>query len=68
MSDADKAAPVASADKLAPVSPVEKPSIASVIDTWFHDHFHGTALGNHTELWNLAVKAKEELKTLLADF
>ena len=34
-----------------------------IIDAWHRDHFAGTAT---TEAWNHSVKAKEELKKLLA--
>jgi hypothetical protein len=35
----------------------------NIIDAWHRDHFAGAAT---TEAWNHSVKAKEELKKLLA--
>jgi hypothetical protein len=42
---------------------VEPSATDKIIDAWHRDHFAGTAT---TEAWNHSVKAKEELKKLLA--
>lgn len=66
--------PVAAAPEreLAP-SPAQEPAtkpkpgqIADVIDRWRFASFHGTRLGNDTELWNLVYRATEDLKLKLA--
>jgi hypothetical protein len=54
MDDNAKAAPEAQAPS----------AVDTIIDAWHRDHFAGCAT---TEAWNHSVKAKEELKKLLAD-
>jgi hypothetical protein len=38
----------------------------AIVDRWFADAFHGSPLGNQTELWNLVHGAKEDLKRRLS--
>ncbi|MGF3025548.1 hypothetical protein ACQVP2_22320 [Methylobacterium aquaticum] len=41
-------------------------STAEKIDQLHHEMFAGTALGHHTELWNLVASFKERVKVLAA--
>ena len=36
------------------------------IDAWFQRSFNSTALGHHTEIWNLVLRATDDLKLRLA--
>lgn len=38
----------------------------ALVETWWNDHFPGSAVARHTEIWNHAHRAKEELKRRLA--
>jgi hypothetical protein len=40
--------------------------IDRLIDQWFFERFTSTRLGHDTELWNLVLAAKEDLKTRVA--
>lgn len=40
--------------------------LAEQIDRLHHDTFVGTALGHHTDLWNLVHAFKERVKALVA--
>ncbi len=59
--------------------PVQKPQVmsgalqraaerAALIDRWHSESFNSTRLGHDTELWNLVLAAKEDLKSRLAAF
>lgn len=49
----------------APVAVKSAVPLHAEIDRWFQDSFHGTRLGNDTEMWNLVHAAKEDLKQRL---
>jgi len=36
------------------------------IDAWFQQSFNSTPLGHHTEIWNLVLRATDDLKLRLA--
>lgn len=40
--------------------------VATLIDRWHFEAFHGSAVARDTEVWNLVHRAKEELKHRLA--
>lgn len=40
--------------------------LAEQIDRLHHEMFVGTALGHHTDLWNLVFAFKERVKVLVA--
>ena len=40
-------------------------SIDQLIERWWQDHFHGSAVARDTQAWNAAFAAKEALKRLL---
>ena len=40
-------------------------SIESLIEQWFIDYFHNSPISRQAELYNVAYKAKEDLKTRL---
>jgi hypothetical protein len=44
------------------------PSIETVIERWWDDHFPGSPVAQVTAAWNHALAAKEELKRLLKEF
>jgi hypothetical protein len=53
----------------APAAPEAAPAaapLADQIDQLHHDTFVGTALGHHTDLWNLVHAFKERVKALVA--
>ncbi len=57
----------APAQPAAPASnTIDISAINALIDEWHGESFHGTRLGNDTEIWNLVFAAKEELKKRLA--
>lgn len=47
--------------------PVRGATLAARIDNLHADMLGGTALGNHTALWNLVHAFKERVKALVAD-
>lgn len=49
-----------------PAVPLRGGSLAEQIDGLHADMLGGTALGNHTELWNLVHAFKERVKALVA--
>ncbi len=56
-------------DPNAPAAPEAAPAtapFAEQIDQLHHETFAGTALGHHTELWNLVHAFKERVKALVA--
>ncbi|UHC16065.1 hypothetical protein LRS73_26900 [Methylobacterium currus] len=56
-------------DPDAPANPEAVPAaapLAEQIDRLHHDTFVGTALGHHTDLWNLVHAFKERVKALVA--
>jgi len=42
------------------------PEIDTLVETWFFETFHGSAVARSTETWNLVHAAKEDLKRRLA--
>ncbi|KMO44409.1 hypothetical protein VQ03_03255 [Methylobacterium tarhaniae] len=55
-------------DPNAPAAPEPAPvaaPLAEQIDRLHHDTFAGTALGHHTDLWNLVHAFKERVKALV---
>ena len=40
-------------------------SIDQLIERWWQDNFHGSAVARDTQAWNAAFAAKEALKRLL---
>jgi len=40
-------------------------SIDQLIESWWQDHFPGSAVARDTQAWNAAFAAKEALKRLL---
>ena len=40
-------------------------SIDQLIESWWQDHFPGSAIARDTQAWNAAFAAKEALKRLL---
>ena len=40
----------------------------NLVEHWFFEAFHGSAVARSTEVWNAVHAAKEELKRRLADF
>jgi hypothetical protein len=40
--------------------------IDRLIERWWEDHFPGSVVARHTEAWNFAHAAKENLKRLLS--
>jgi len=40
-------------------------SIEQLIESWWADHFPGSAVARDTQAWNIAHAAKERLKRLL---
>ena len=38
----------------------------ALVERWFFESFHGSAIARSTEAWNVAHAAKEELKRRLA--
>ena len=38
----------------------------ALVERWFFESFHGSAVARSTEAWNVAHAAKEELKRRLA--
>lgn len=57
-----------SAEKPETVATAPTPLLDELIDHWHRESFGGTELGNHTQIWNLVVSAKEDLKKRLAGF
>jgi hypothetical protein len=48
------------------VTPSSEPgSIDLLIESWWNDHFPGSAIARDTQAWNVAHAAKEMLKRLL---
>jgi hypothetical protein len=43
----------------------EPSSIDLLIESWWNDHFPGSAIARDTQAWNVAHAAKEMLKRLL---
>ena len=41
-------------------------AIDALVERWFFESFHGSAVARSTEQWNLVHEAKEELKRRLA--
>jgi hypothetical protein len=37
----------------------------ALVERWWNDHFPGSVLGHHTEVWNHVFAAKDELKARL---
>lgn len=42
--------------------------IDALVEHWFFETFHGSAVARSTETWNTVHAAKEELKRRLATF
>ncbi len=42
------------------------PSLETLIERWWEDHFPGSLVARDTEAWNVAHAAKETLKGILA--
>ena len=42
---------------------VDKQKVISLVDKWFVESFHNTAISRHTEIMNQLIEAKEKLKT-----
>jgi hypothetical protein len=49
----------------APVEVVPPSAMDLLIERWFAEHFHGSAVARDTQSWNVVHGAKEALKTLL---
>ncbi len=49
---------------LPPDEPAEAPT-DTMIDRWFADHFHGSIVSRHTDVYSHVFAAKEALKRLL---
>jgi hypothetical protein len=45
--------------------PTENGDLSDLIERWWNDHFPGSEAARYTPGWNLAVRAKEDLKPLL---
>ncbi len=45
--------------------PDEPDKTDAMIDRWFADHFHGSAVSRNTEIYSCVFAAKETLKRLL---
>ena len=41
-------------------------AIDALVERWFFECFHGSAVARSTEAWNVVLEAKEELKRRLA--
>lgn len=65
MQDENLTTPELAPEPIPVAAPVADPPHFAVIDRWFVEYFHGHGARLETELFNLFVKAKEELKTLL---
>jgi hypothetical protein len=53
-------------EDLGSATPSSEPSsIDLVIESWWTDHFPGSAIARDTQAWNVAYAAKEMLKRLL---
>ena len=54
------------AKDLGSAAPSSEPSsIDLLIESWWNDHFPGSAVARDTQAWNVAHAAKEMLKRLL---
>lgn len=42
------------------------PDFGALIDRWFADHFHGSAVARSSEAINVALRARDDLKHRLA--
>lgn len=40
-------------------------SLDQIVETWFDSHIRGSIVGQHTQIWNHIVAAKERLKDAL---
>jgi hypothetical protein len=51
----------------APATPPAVPAInlEMLVEDWWREHFPGSAVGRFTDGWNVALKAKDELKKRL---
>jgi len=53
-------------EDLGSVTPSSEPSSTDLlIESWWNDHFPGSAIARDTQAWNVAHAAKEMLKRLL---
>ena len=53
-------------EDLGSASPSSEPSSTDLlIESWWNDHFPGSAIARDTQAWNVAHAAKEMLKRLL---
>lgn len=55
-------------DTTTPTTPPAAPSLETLIERWWDDHFPGSPVAQVTQAWNHAFAAKEELKRLLQKF
>jgi hypothetical protein len=64
--DSEGSAPLPEEIEQSPVAPRGRDlSIDQLIESWWQDHFPGSAIARDTQAWNVAHAAKETLKRLL---
>ncbi len=64
MAEDQTGAPVSGAPRNEAAPPAH--GFDALIDRWHAESFNNTRLGHDTELWNLVLRAKEDLKIRIA--